>query len=59
MLIFWSEHHGNAVKKAKGSLWLRKLKVDALRALSRTPTLPVPVLAPAPDAMLSNGIFHT
>ena len=28
-----------------------------LRALSHTPALPMP--APAPDAMLSNGVFHT
>ena len=30
MLIFWSESRDNAVKKAKGSLWLRKQKVDVL-----------------------------
>ena len=30
MLIFWSERCVNAVTKAKGSSWLRKLKVDAL-----------------------------
>ena len=30
MRIFRSEHHGNAVKKAKGTLTLRKLKVDVL-----------------------------
>ena len=28
MLIFWSESRGNAVEKAKWSLWLRKQEVD-------------------------------
>ena len=32
MRIFRSERRGNAVTKAKGSLWLRKLKVDAFAA---------------------------
>ena len=31
MRIFQSEHHGNAVKKAKGTPILRKLNVDVLR----------------------------
>ena len=30
MLIFWSEISCNAVKKAKGSVWLRKQQVDVL-----------------------------
>ena len=30
MRIFRSGHHGNAVKKAKGTLTMRKLKVDVL-----------------------------
>ena len=34
MLIIWSERRGNAVKKAKRSLWLHKLKVDALTVQS-------------------------
>ena len=35
ILIFWSERRDNAVKKAKGSLGLRKLKVDALTVQRR------------------------
>ena len=35
MGIFWSELRGNAVTKAKGSLWLRKLKVDGLTVKRR------------------------
>ena len=30
-----------------------------VRAFSHTPAKPVPVTAPAPDSMLSNGVFHT
>ena len=33
------EHHGNAVKKAKGTLTLRKLKVDVLTVQKRGPRL--------------------
>ena len=33
--IFWSEHCGNAVKRAKWSLWLRNLKVVALTVQRR------------------------
>ena len=32
MLIFWSESLGNAVKKAKGSVWLHKQEVDVLHS---------------------------
>ena len=35
----------------------RHPNIGSLRALSHKPALPVP--APAPDAMLSNGVFHT
>ena len=35
MGIFWSELRGNAVTKAKGSLLLSKLKVDALTVKRR------------------------
>ena len=44
MLIFWSESRGNTIKKSKGSLWLRKLKVDVLtvhRRALRLSMLPV------------------
>ena len=39
MRIFRSEHYGNAVKKAKGTLTLRKLKVDVLTVQIRGPRL--------------------
>ena len=39
LLIFWSESRGNTVKKAKGYLWLRKLKVDVLTVQRRAPRL--------------------
>ena len=39
------------------SLNIIPTKFGTLRALSHTPALPVP--APAPDAVLSNGVFHT
>ena len=35
MRIFWSELRGSAVTKVKGSLRLRKLKVDALTVQRR------------------------
>ena len=30
MLIVWSESRGNALEKAKGSVWLRKQEADVL-----------------------------
>ena len=39
MRIFRSEHHGNAVKKTKGTLTLRKLKIDVLTVQRRGPRL--------------------
>ena len=41
MVILWSESRGNAVKKANGSLWLRKLKIDVLTVQRRAPRLSV------------------
>ena len=45
MVIFWSERHDNAVKKAKGSLWLLKLKVDVLYSAEKnSPSVNVAIL---------------
>ena len=37
MLILWFERRGNAAKKAKASLWLRKLKVVFLQSREELP----------------------
>ena len=41
MLIFWPQNRGNAIGKAKGSVWLRKQQFDSLPVQSKALRLPM------------------